>query len=223
MPLEFADPELESILRNYRLESIHASDETVYVVRPDLTLVYVNEGWSKFAYENGGEPTISNRWPIGSSIADAIPQALRPFFTDKFSNCLQTRSPWQHRYECSSVEQYREFMMTIYPLGDSRGLLVVNSLFKNSQHDRVGHPPIEEWYRDESGMILQCVHCRRIKRPQLRATWDWVPVWVESYPQNMSHGLCEPCFGYFYPGGLPQLGGYAQFIRTGMTPDATPE
>jgi hypothetical protein len=215
MPIQFADSELESIARSYRLETLHGSDDTIYVLRPDLTLVYVNDGWTKFAAENGGEPMISERWPIGCAIAESIPDVLRPFYTDHFSKCLESRSPWQHRYECSSPDVYREFLMTTYPLGDRQGLLVVNSLDKSSPHNRLRHPPIEEWYRDENGMVVQCSHCRRIRCPAATAAWDWVPEWLNEYPERMSHGLCEPCYGYFYPGGLPRKEGYPKFTRTG--------
>lgn len=214
MPPQFLDTEFETILSGYRLEQMHASDETIYALRPDLTLAYFNQGWSKFAEENGGQPSIAERWPLGRSIGDAIPAILRPFFFDRFARCLQTGSPWQHRYECSSRDAYREYMMTTYPLGRHQGLLVINSLFKTSTQRRPAQAPVEGTYCDENGMIVQCVHCRRIRRPSLEAVWDWVPAWVYEHPENMSHGLCEPCYGYFYPNGLPRAGGYPKFFRT---------
>lgn len=216
---DFADSDLKSILKAYHLEKMHESNDTIYALRSDLTLVYFNVGWQKFAEENGGQPAISERWPVGTSIVEAIPPILQPFFIDKYSGCLETGSPWQHRYECSSAEEYREFMMTTYPLGQGQGLLVVNSLFRTSSQKRVVLPPNEEWYCDSNGMIVQCVHCRRIRRPAMDAVWDWVPAWVYSNPDNVSHGLCEPCFGYFYPKGIPRSGGYPKFHRTDVQSD----
>lgn len=214
MPLEFSDQKIETLLRSYRLDELHASHDTIYAVSPDLTLAYVNRGWRKFAAENGGGTAITERWPIGSSIRKVIPEVLQAFYTDKFTECLESRSPWQHRYECSSAESYREFLMTTYPLGEKQGLLVVNSLCYDSPHFRASHEPVEDHYRNEKGMIVQCVHCRRVRRNTPEWVWDWVPQWINSYPEGMSHGICEPCFGYFYPGGLPMSGGYPKFFRT---------
>lgn len=214
MDFEIADPELERHLHNFRLDELYGSDETIFALRPDLTLVFVNQGWSRFAAQNGGEPTISERWRLGTSIHDAIPELLRPFFTEKFDRCLQSRSPWQHRYDCSTAKEYREFLMTTYPIGNRNGLLVVNSLVERHPQSRTCHAPFEERYRNEDGMIMQCVHCRRVNRGTDAAVWDWVPEWLEARPQNLSHGFCQPCYGYFYPGGCPPLDGYPEFLRT---------
>lgn len=213
MPFDFADPEIEAILQTYMLEKLHQSDDSVYALRPDLTLAYVNQGWSKFASENSGSQ-IPQRWPLGCNIQAAIPDVLRPFFADNFSRCLNSKSPWQHQYECSSAQVYREFLMTTYPLGNHQGLLIVNSLFRSGKHNRRERASLDAFYRDDNAIITQCAHCRRIRRRSDVSCWDWVPDWVRSCPQNTSHGLCEACFGYFYPGGVPMLHGYPPFFSS---------
>gem|GEM_PF-7135292 len=105
MPLEFADRELESIRRTYRLDEIHRFDDCVYALSPVLNLVYQR--------------------------------------------------------------------------------------------------------------IVQCIHCRRTKRPTAGSNWDWIPEWINSFPENTSHGLCEPCYGYFYPQGSPPPVGRTTFVQTG--------
>ena len=211
MTLIFAEPEIESILQSYPLDSLHQSNDSVYALRADLTLVYVNSGWSRFASENGGS-AIPDRWPLGSSILDAIPAVLRPFFADNFARCLNSNSPWQHLYECSSPQVFREFQMIAYPLGNRQGFLVVNSLFRSAMHSQSGRAPLEEDCRQENGMITQCAHCRRTKRLLEESTWDW----VKSCPDRTSHGLCEPCFGYFYPENMPMLHGFPEIFSTGQ-------
>jgi hypothetical protein len=193
------EKEFEQLLRNFRLEKLDASEDTIYAIRNDLTLVYVNRGWSLFAAHNGGEPEISTRWPMGQSIQNAIPDILRPFFSEHFSRCLETRCPWHHQYQCSSPETYREFMMTTYPLGDRNGLLIVNSLLKQTPHNRISHLPLEDEYRNKDGIIIQCVHCRRVQRGDNELSWDWIPDWLSTFPENTSHGLCDPCYGFYYP------------------------
>lgn len=215
MPLEFANREIEQILRTYRLNELHESDDTIYAMQPDLTLVYVNRGWGRFAAENGGEPVISQRWPLGRSILEAIPQILQPFFYDNYEHCLKSGSPWQHRYECSSASIYREFLMTTYPLGSGQGLLVVNSLCCSLSHDRPSQIAFEHTYRNSHGLIVQCAHCRRVKRALTSATiWDWVPEWLASCPENTSHGLCAPCFSYYYPETHRMRYGFPKMFRS---------
>lgn len=146
------------------MEVIHTSENTVYGVRPDLTLAYVNLGWTRFAALNGGEPHISSEWNLGRCIEDAIAPVLRPFFSDNFSKCLRERRPWEHFYECSSAELYRKFCMKTFPLGKSEGLLIVHSLVREIPQTGLAHEPLEENYRHPTGLIIQCCHCRRVRR-----------------------------------------------------------
>ena len=29
---------------------------------------------------------------------------------------------------------------------------------------------------------------------------DWVPAYVRSPPENLSHGLCDPCYAFYWGG-----------------------
>ncbi len=193
------DPEIERLLENFRPAALHSADETVYVLRPDLQLAYVNLGWMRFAARNGGEPRISLKWSIGRCVLDAIAPILRPFFAENLGKCLREGRPWKHHYDCSSADLSRAFMMTTYPLGNAEGLLVINSVEQESAHTRSPHEPLEVLYQDELGLIKQCCHCRRVQRTGPEPSWDWVPDWVKSPPPRTSHGVCEPCFGSYYP------------------------
>ena len=210
-----ADAEIESLLHSFHLPNLHTSADTIYALRSDLRLVYVNQGWQQFASQNGADDAFASRWPLGTSIQEAIPEILRPFFQDHFAKCLATGCPWQHRYECSSPDMFREFLMTAYPLGEQQGFLVVHSLIHQSAHQRIKHVAEEGRYCDENHLITQCVHCRRIRRPDAKLTWDWVPEWVASWPSNTSHGFCDSCYGFYYPGGRFSSKGYPNVFRTG--------
>lgn len=208
------NPEIDRLLWDSYPAAIHNADQAIYVLRPDLTLAYVNLGWTRFAAQNGGDPMISSNWPIGSSVLTAIAAVLRPFFAKNYAKCLQEKRPWEHRYECSSPELYRSFVMMTYPLGAGEGLLTVNSLVQEMPHTRCSHEPMEALYRDQHNFILQCCHCRRVKRRGAEPRWDWVPDWVRACPANTSHGLCEPCFGFHYRNS-DQSNGFSDTFRTG--------
>jgi hypothetical protein len=91
--------------------------------------------------------------------------------------------------------------MEVYSLPEHAGLIVTNSLVVERAHDpdnREPHLGLVSTYVQGNGLIIQCAHCRRIQRPGAPDSWDWVPVWVESCPRNLGHGLCRPCFEYHY-------------------------
>lgn len=170
----------------------------MYGLWPDLSLAYANGAWSRFAGENGGEPAISTEWNLGRCALDAIAEPLRPFFAENYRRCLRELRPWEHAYECSSADLYRQFHMTVFPLGRAEGLLVVNSLRIETPHDRVSVSPLEDRYRNPHGIITQCCHCRRVQRADDEPTWDWVPDWVQRFPKRTSHGICPACCGFYY-------------------------
>jgi hypothetical protein len=209
------DPVFQRLLSDFHPAVLHSAEETIYAMRPDLTLAYVNLGWTQFAARNGGEPLISLNWSIGSCVQDAIAPVLRPFFTDNYARCLRERRPWEHRYECSSAEVYREFVMMTYPLGEGEGLLVINSLVQQeTSHTRSAHAPLDVLYRQETGLVIQCCHCRRVQRCGAERAWDWVPEWVSSPPQKTSHGICEPCFGFYFPKQRRSTKGFPEKFQT---------
>ena len=171
---------------------------TTYGLWPDLRLAAYNAVWLKFSQENGGEPAISTRWPLGRCILDAIPAPLRPFFIQNYQRCLTEQRPWEHAYECSSAQTYREMHMLVLPLGKAEGLVVINSLTRTAPHQRTAMLAHVELYREASGTMTQCCHCRRMRRVDAHEVWEWVPEWVEQQPETTSHGICEPCFEFHY-------------------------
>lgn len=206
--------QFEQLLYDFDIAAISRSDDTIYGLWPDLTLGYMNQGWTRFAVCNNGEPAITENWSLGRCILDAIALPLRPFFEENYAKCLAENRPWEHCYECSSAESYRSFHMMCFPIGNGDGLLVVNSLRRESEHTRTPFPVVDSVYRDEHGIVTQCCHCRRVRRRGLKQTWDWVPDWVAKCPTNTSHGLCEPCFGFHYSPQRSMDAGFMESFQT---------
>lgn len=190
-----SDSEFQRLLADFRLEDLHQSDQTIFALRHDLTLAYFNSGWSKFAVENG-EPQICAKWPVGRCILDGMTATLRPFFNMNFAMCLSEQRPWGHRYECSSPQELREFKMLVYPLGNSQGFLVINSLVVTASQNDL--PSMQDRYRNGHGLITQCCHCKRFQHSHSDSNWEWVPDWAINCPTNTSHGVCQVCFGFYY-------------------------
>ncbi len=186
------------LLAEFEMDQLESDGNAIYGLWPDLTLAYVNPAWNRFAAENGGEPAISTQWTLGRCVLEAVTEPLRRYFASNYSRCLRELRPWEHAYECSSADEFREFHMTVFPLGRAEGLLVVNSLRIESAHHRTASPAKEEHYRNKQGIISQCCHCRRIKRIGNPPGWDWVPSWVKRTPERTSHVLCPTCWGFYY-------------------------
>lgn len=191
------DPEFDGLLKDYHPEALHSSEDTIYGLKPDFSLAYFNQGWTEFASRNGGEPSISRDWRIGRNIRETIPAELQPLFCLRFDRCLQENQIWEYEYECSSPDQYRLYIMRIYPLA-GEGLLVVNSPIYQFFHHGETREPREDDYRTPDDLVIQCCHCRRVRRRGIRKAWDFVPDWFRKCPENTSHGICEPCFGFYY-------------------------
>lgn len=198
-----ADPAFLELLVGYDIPDLDADPCTIFGTWPDLRLAYMNAAWFRFAAANGGEPQITHDWPLGRAISDSFPDVLKRYYTTALQRTLESGEPWRHRYECSSANIYREFMMHAYPLAGGRGLLMVNSslverLFEPGEITE--RPAVESLYSDSEHITVQCSHCRRVRRLSDDRQWDWVPQWVSRPPRDVSHGLCPICLSHYYSG-----------------------
>lgn len=195
-------PGFRQALGRSSLATLESSANVIYGLWPDLTLAYVNPAWFRFARDNHGEPAISRDWPLGRCVMDAVPPPLQVFYRDYFGSFLAPvastfLSPQE--YECSSAENFRLHLMSVYPLAEQAGLLVSNALAVGRTHARPAHPPYADDYHDPGGWIRQCSHCRCVQHAGQADRWDWVPYWVASPPASITHALCPLCLDHFYP------------------------
>lgn len=193
--------EFPSLLSGVTVETLEADPHSTYALSPELSLIYLNPAWFRFAKENAGEPAISMRFGLGTPVCAAIAAPLKEFYSGAYLRALETGEAWDHDYECSSADRYRRYHQTVYPLHNRAGLLVVNSLVQDQPHNPETHapsPPREERYTGAQGLIIQCCHCRRVQRAAEPELWDWVPAWVKRMPLRTSHGLCPICYEYYW-------------------------
>jgi hypothetical protein len=206
-------PEFQFLIEEFLSSGLAAEQATIYGMWPDLTLAYTNDGWDRFASQNGGDH-ISTEFPLGAMVPHGISANVRQFFIDNYRRCLEEIRPWEHLYECSSPEAFRLLQMTVFPLGQREGLLVVNASRIEQPHARQPRETSDDGYRDKFGLAHQCVHCRRVRQADNIQTWDWIADWEHSPPKNTSHGLCAACAAYYYFARDPKIDSGAQPFRT---------
>jgi hypothetical protein len=170
----------------------------IYVLDHDLRIVYCNEAWDRFAVENGGG--LLRPRALGLSVIDLTPAPLKEFFEKGYRNALSTGRVWQHCYDCSSPELFREYQMRVYPNRETAQLVVVHSLIVETPRSITGPEictPDEKLYADQNGIVTICCECRRTCRRGQSSLWDWVPAYIERLPERISHGLCDACLNIY--------------------------
>jgi hypothetical protein len=202
--------ELDSTVRGeIGIDTFEDDQAVVYLLDNDLRLAYCNKAWDEFAEHNGGVH-LRRIEQVGHRVLDSTPEPLKAFYRSVFERALAEQKPWEHSYECSSPDCYREFHMQVLPLQAPPRLVVVNSLVVEKAHERIIRPPLTALYRTTGGVITMCMHCRRTRRSEESEIWDWVPEFLVAPPDNVSHGLCSTCFHYYYPEVSPHGPGYPQ-------------
>ena len=193
-------PEKRLAAAGFQPQNVEADDSIVFMLDPDLRIVYCNAAWDLFASQNNGVGLLRSAIS-GTAILDAIPEPLKSFYARRFAQVATTGSPWEHDYECSSPDRYRLFHMRVLPLSESH-LLVENSLRFEEPHgpDRPSMTADPSLYFNKHGILTRCSHCRRTRRVGASGhQWDWVPEYVAKPPGAVSHGLCLNCRAFFYP------------------------
>ena len=193
----YIDKSFQKILDQHDIDSIRNSQDTTYVLDSDFKLRAYNQAWVDFAHENGGKELLT-QFPLGSSILEAFPEVLLPFYRSAYEKSLKNRTMFEHDYECSSPDLYRYFHQTVYPLNKAAGLIVTHHKVEEMRHPG----PTEEFNAkivNGDGIITQCSHCRKIRVPTDHFTWLWVPALVRTPGKNTSHTLCPRCLDFYYP------------------------
>src|SRR5579872_1716655 len=132
-----------------------------YVLDSDQRFAYCNPAWNEFAIDNGA-PELSGGAVVGSELFSAIPDVLRPFYSDMLEQVRRTGQVWQHVYQCSSPQKFRKLRMRTHLL-NSGWLLVTNTLVVEMAHLNIV-PGKQDAYTSADGMITMCSHCRCSRR-----------------------------------------------------------
>lgn len=191
------DRAFEPLMERFDLDSLEDDPSVTFGVFRDGRLGYANAAWDTFARTNGA-PGLPDKWPLGRDLLEAVPEDLQQFYREGWEWAAESGHPWSHTFDCSSPDEYRRHRMTCYGLGEGEGILVVNSVVVSSPwpSDAPSTQPHAE-YREANGSSLQCSSCRRTKHVAT-GRWDWVPEWVQRWPDEARPTLCDVCMSYHY-------------------------
>lgn len=165
---------------------------SAYVLAPDLSLLYVNDAWRRFAHDNGA-PLLAEQWRSLGCVVSCVTPALQDFFAVRLGAALSRKRAWSHTYECSSPATYRRFHMRAEAGPRQEGLVVVHSLV--AEHGLPDRAPAQrcliEQFTDARGLIVRCAACGRTRRPGEVDVWEWAPSLARE--PNTSTGICASC------------------------------
>jgi hypothetical protein len=184
----------ETVARRFRLDALERDSSSIVAIADDGRIGWLNAGWLRFASANGGAAAAIR---VGDNYFAGISGEVRPLFEHAVERCLASGAPLEQDYECSSAKEFRAFHLQMLPLGTD-ALLLVHSLVEAHSHDRAAEPADEAHFRNEKGLVVQCSNCRRV-RSFPEASWHWVPAWVETLPERVTHVLCPVCRGFYWP------------------------
>jgi hypothetical protein len=197
------------LLTPAELDELEASRDGVYGLWPDLTIAYVNPAWRGFVEHHEAALALARRWHLGGSVLEAVDPDLRPFYDRVLRACLDKGRRWSHDFDCSGRCKSCRYRIEVIPLPARRGLLVAHKALVECPHAFAPccvSPTPPESYQDDSGLVVQCVYCRRIRSQADPHRWDLVPPWVERTPEHASGGLCETCARLHFPELEPERG-----------------
>lgn len=185
-------PELEG----FNQTLIALAEDVIYLLSPALTLIAFNQGWVRFALENGGEQLLEMCQP-GMSILSAMSGTMAASIRKHYGQVLLSKKPFIHAYECSSPDEKREFLQVVYPLKAGQGVMVTNSQLY-TRHKDVENILSDRQITDIHGSMKQCMHCQRVARQDAMASWEWVPELSAAHRPFISHTLCSYCLDHYY-------------------------
>lgn len=179
------------------IDSVAKSPDVIYIIDKNMVLKGYNEAWVNFAQNNNGKE-ILQRFELGTVMTKVGEEPIRSFLREAYLEALEENKPFEHTYECSSPDNYRLFRQTAYPLYGSTGLVISHHLVEEKPHEEEASE-FSKQFTDEHGIVTQCQNCRKIRNPENRRSWFWVPALVRTPLPEISHGICSTCLDHYYP------------------------
>lgn len=192
----YIDPQFAALLPESQARVIAASHATIYVLDRLLAIRAYNDAYVRFGTANGC-PDIGRSHGIGCRLIAVLPAAAAEIYVPAYLRAMETGTPFEHDYECSSAQVFRRYQQTAYPLRDGLGLVVANHLVYEAPHAWRPQATGPRHF-DRDGWLAQCACCRRLRDSSHPEKWDWVPAVVETPHPRTTHTYCLNCLNFYY-------------------------
>ena len=185
-----------SFLEEIDLKSFENSNDCIYFLDSDFFVRGYNSAYYNFAMANGATD-FNKSLGIGSNLLNSLPKALKSYFLNAFAIAKENQTIFSHDFECSSIDTYRLYHQTAYPLPNNKGFVITNHCFINN-HREDKAVALSEQHVDSNNLIIQCCGCQKLKN-QKYLRWDWVPSMLSNDKANVSHSICHNYKSHLYP------------------------
>jgi hypothetical protein len=192
-------------------EVIQRERESACLLDPDGAIVGVNGAWDAFATANAGAPACLGTSVIGTLWLDAIHAGdERRFFSGVLAEVL-AGTPRTVEGECNTPDVARTIVSRFEPVrADVGGTAGVVALYGVLSEAPIGSRyPLtrpDPAHLDAHGIVHQCGCCRRVRRQDGSARWEFVREYVAAprapAAPPVSHGVCPTCARVRY--GFPE-------------------
>jgi|GEM_PF-660654 len=192
------DATFSGALTGLDLADIAASPDPTLVVDGDLLIRGYNQAYIDFAHANG-LPAIEANFGVGTSLLAAFSEPARALYAQAYRNALDRQEVFHQSCECSSPSEYREYLLSAYPIAKGIGLLLCHHLVAADPIPMSERRARSPEHLSPNDLIVQCCHCREVRNFQHENRWDWVPDLIKQMPTNVSHTFCPRCLDHYYP------------------------
>ena len=180
--------------------------EHIAIIKPDGTIVAVNEAWKRFAIDNNA--TLQVRDGVGLNYLMVCRDATGPNSEeakDAFEGIqtvlLGQVSAFSLEYPCHSPEVQRWFMMRTVPLNSNKGAVVAHHNITYQKVAQVEQNKFQEMLSVLNGMsafLVICSSCKKVRDKQDQ----WQPIadyLSQRFSITFSHTICPECVNSLYP------------------------
>lgn len=189
------------------VEALNLEEDVAVIVDAEGVIRFVNDAWASHAASDGAA-VLTADVVLGRPYLSFIQGPLRA----ELARCLEGAVADRHRTgitlhsECNTPSTFRRlsthFSAVRTPEGELLGVVIRQSLRAegplSERHEIADRAP--ETYRNDSGLIVQCSCCRRVREPDTDRWTLCLPL-LNAAGISMSHGLCASCLEVYFSEG----------------------
>lgn len=180
--------------------------EHISVIKPDGTIVAVNEAWKRFAFENNAAPQVRDGVGLNYLIVcrDATgpnSEEAKDAFEGIQTVLLGQALAFSLEYPCHSPDVQRWFLMRAVPLNSNKGAVVAHHNITYQKLAQIEQTRMHEVLSALNGLNVFLVICSSCKKVRDRQD-QWQPVadyLSEQFSLTFSHTICPDCVSSLYP------------------------